>query len=167
MKIDNYISNIMKIFALNSDSNMLLDITVSIIDSINTTDMEVDDQTNAVQSQESTTSTTVVNAEQLRQFELEYAKISVKINELRDQLDCAKQKDDFLEAKRIKDIIDDLTKQKNEIMDKRLMINSSQMTQSTQSSQVSQTNEVKTQKLLSVSFSLLIIIAINFHTIIN
>ena len=145
----------MKIFAKNSEINLLLETTLTTIDSINSESMEADAPTNTIvvsqpsQPKEMSTESIV---EQLRQFELEYAKLSVRVEALKDDLDSALIDGNQTEAQKIEELIESLTFRMNEVMDKRFRITTSQLEPqpSQQSSQQSTQNEVKTENTLTV-----------------
>ena len=66
----------------------------------------------------------VVTEEEINQIEMKWAKLTVEINELRDQLEEAKGRSEFLKAQGIKDKIDVLIREREELAQKRLAIKS-------------------------------------------
>ena len=154
-RIHNYIPILMKIFAKNSDLNLLLETTLTIIDNINSESIETEapiTTTIAVsQPSQPTAISTESIVEQLRQFELEYAKLSVRVESLKDDLESANKEGNQLEAQKIEELIESLSSRMSEIIERRLRIAASQIEPfSHQSSQQSTENEVKTQKTLTV-----------------
>ena len=144
----------MKIFAKNSDINLLLETTLTTIDSINSESMEEEAPPTTIvvpeppKPPEIDTETIV---EQLRRFELEYAKLSVRVESLKDDLEAALKEGNQSEAQKIEELIQSLNIRMKEVMDKRLQITASQVKQpSQQSSQQSSQNEIKTHKTLTV-----------------
>ena len=144
----------MKLFAKNSDLNMLLETTLTTIDSINSESIETEVPTTTITVSQPVPSVEVSAesiVEQLRHYELEYAKLSVRVEALKDDLESAKRDGNELEAQKVEELMTSLKMRMDEVIDKRLRINDCQPTQpSQQSSQQSTHNEIKTQKTLTV-----------------
>ncbi|CAG2166755.1 unnamed protein product [Oppiella nova] len=148
-RIHDYVSHLMKIFSQNTELNTFLEKTVDMIDAINSKSIVAEEPPPpppSQPSQEVETNPEVI-AEQMRQMEMEYAKLSVRIESLRDDMEAPECGES--EANRIQELIGELSDKMKDIMERRLRMNTSQlMPPSQQSSQLSQI-EPKTQKTLS------------------
>ncbi|CAG2103145.1 unnamed protein product [Medioppia subpectinata] len=145
-RIHNYVQHLMKIFAKNSDLSVYLEKTVELIDAINCQSIGEDD---APPPPSQPTQEVVLSADELKQLEIDYARLSIRVESLKDDLESAERNDSQSEADSIRALIAEYTGKMNDIMEKRLRVNVTQMPfNSQQSSQMSQ-NENRTQKTLT------------------
>ncbi|RWS01908.1 condensin complex subunit 3-like protein [Dinothrombium tinctorium] len=107
VKFQDYITPIMKCLATNvfPDSMALLEFTAEATSGVY----------NSLAGNEEITKTTQISASQLREYEVRHAKLTVDINEKREELDEAIKGQNYIEAQQIKETLDVLNKEKNEL----------------------------------------------------
>ena len=150
-----FVGHLMKIFSKNSDLSSLVNTTLEIIDTINCKSIETEcaampppppppkpKETEKPENIE----------EQLRKLELEYAKLSVRVENLKDDLESARKDGNLEEAQKYEELIQSLDARMNEVIDKRLKINAAPVEEQEEpvSSQQSSQMDNRSQKTLTV-----------------
>lgn len=144
----------MKIFSINSDLNTLVHTTLEIIDTINSKSIESECASQPPPPPPPPPKHEPQNIEeQLRKLQLEYAKISVRVESLKDDLESARKEGNQEEAQKLEELISSLSARMDQVIEKRLMINAAadeMPEEQVQESQPSSQMDVRSQKTLTV-----------------